>query len=118
MSASIDQTHLPVGALAAQIGRELGVLAGEVEALQAMLSDMLCAAAPDSRLVVQAQALDRTFQNISQLGGVLERMAHQADPDWRMEAPSLLAPVSLTALAHRLAGHEGAVAQPDDLELW
>lgn len=118
MNPAMNQTHLRVGALAEQIGRELSVLAGEVDELQSMLSDILCASAPDPNLILQAQALDRTFQNITQLGGVLERIARQADPDWQIEAPSLLAPVSLTALARRLAGQGAADVEVGDLELW
>ena len=82
-----------------------------------MLSDLLGHQQLDVKLIVQAQALDRAFQNITQLGGVLERIACQADPEWRLEAPSLLAPVSLTALAQRLAGCGVTAADADDFEL-
>lgn len=125
MKETIERAYLKVGALAGQIGKELGDLALEVDGLQGLLSEALCAAASptraegDVRLVMQAQALDRASQSISQLSGILERIALQADPEWRLAATDLLDPVSLTALARRLSGApEPAAPVDEDMELF
>lgn len=118
MSLALPDTQVDVGHMAGQIGRELDRLASEVEHLQSMLSDLLCAASPDSKLVVQAQALDHAFQSMSQLSGVLDRIAMQASPDWRLTLPTLLAPVSLSEMAKRLAGLPSSLIPADDLELF
>ncbi len=117
MNPLLNQEQVRLSALAAQIGQELTSLADEIDQLQGMLSKVLCAAAPDPDLMVQAQALDRAFQHISQLGGVLDRIAVYADPEWRLALPNLLNPVSLTALAERLAGHASLIEADDELEL-
>jgi hypothetical protein len=117
MTQAIDEKHIEVQGLAAEIGRELSVLAGDMEHLQTLLSDILCGFAPDPSLVVQAQALDHAFQSLSQLSGVLARLAAQAEPHWRLERHSLLEPVSLSSLAVRLSGRSAPDHPADDLEL-
>lgn len=118
----LDEKQIEVQGLASEIGRELAVLAGDMEKLQALLSDILCTSAPNDSLVIQAQALDHAFQSLSQLSGVLDRIATHADPDWRLERRSLLGPVSLSSLAVRLSGKAAPENMApddaaDDLEL-
>lgn len=117
MIQALDEKHIEVQGLAAQVGRELAVLADDMEKLQALLSDLLCTSAPNDALVVQAQALDHAFQSLSQLSGVLDRLSQSADPDWRLERRGLLGPVSLSSLAVRLAGRAAPESAADDLEL-
>lgn len=118
MTQAIEEKHIEVQGLAAEIGRELSVLAGDMEHLQTLLSDILCGgSAPDPTLVVQAQALDHAFQSLSQLSGVLARISTQAEPHWRLERHSLLEPVSLSSLAVRLSGRSAPDHPADDLEL-
>lgn len=117
MTQALDEKHIEVQGLAAEIGRELAVLADDMDKLQALLSDLLCTSAPNESLVVQAQALDHAFQSLSQLSGVLDRIAETADPDWRLERRRLLGPVSLSSLAVRLAGKAAPESATDDFEL-
>ncbi len=116
MIARDTSAEVQVGALTAQIARELSVLAADMEELQHTLSDVFRTTTPDAALVVRAQALDRAFQSLSQLSHALESVATLSDPSWRVSLGPILQPISLKSLALRLAGEGVDEAESCDLE--
>jgi len=109
-------SEVEVGVLTARIARELCVLAADMEELQGTLSDVFRLTVPDEALVVRAQALDRAFQSLGQLSHALEGVSSLSDPYWRVCLGPILQPVSLKALALRLAGQDAVDAEASDLE--
>lgn len=98
-------------------GQELARLAGEVERLQDVLSDVLLGACHSPELLRQAQALDHVFQHAAELAIVLNRAAAVSSPDWLAPADPILANISLCALAGHMTGAP-LPSEREDLEIW
>jgi len=117
MRASDTPGEMEVGLLTGEIARELRVLAEDMEELQTTLSDLFRGVTPGDDLVVRAQALDRAFQSLNQLSQALEGVASVSDPSWTVPLGPILQPISLRALALRLAGQTPIDTHSCDLEL-
>jgi hypothetical protein len=117
MSAMV-QSAVEMPRFLEQVSQEFYDLASEIERLQDTISELLGSMALEPRLVEQAQALDHVFQHMSELGAILSRAADQASPRWQVSTPTILASVSLSNLARRLAGRDCDHAPSGEIEMF
>jgi len=111
----IDE-DLSVQSLARRIADELYAVATSVDDCQLAVEDIL-----DRGLIrddmVRLQALDAIGQTITEVAGVLERLA--ASEELGATTAALLDPVKLSDLRRRLLGHaDVAAAAGGEPELW
>lgn len=94
-------------------------MADEIEQLQGAVSGILQATAGvDNRLLVEAQALDRVFQHLGQLGDIIAITARHCPAGWRVSPDPILCDVSLSSLVHRLRGTEADSSESGELEVF
>jgi len=101
-----------------QVSQEFVGLSSQIERLQDTISELLASVALEPRLLEQAQALDHVFQHMTELGAILSRAAEQSSPGWKLSAPPVLATVSLSDLAARLAGRPSDSVARGEIEMF